>query len=67
MNAVLEKGEWVGELRQVTKGGTVVRVMSSWTLVRDDQRRSRSILCINTKHPDDMNFEQRDEKRPRYS
>ncbi len=67
MNAVLEKGEWVGELRQVTKDGTVVRVMSSWTLVRDDQRRSRSILCINTKHPEDMNLEQGNEKRPRYS
>jgi PAS domain S-box-containing protein len=48
MAAVQEKGEWVGELRQVTMGGHEVLVMSSWTLVRDDKLRPRSILCINT-------------------
>jgi PAS domain S-box-containing protein len=48
MNTVREAGEWVGELRQLNARGKEVTVMSSWTLVRDDQQRPRSILCINT-------------------
>ena len=48
MEAVRKDGEWVGELRQVTMNGKEIMVMSSWTLVRDDQQRPRSILCINT-------------------
>lgn len=48
MSEVQEKGEWKGDLRQVAKNGKDVTVMSSWTLVRDDHQRPRSILCINT-------------------
>jgi len=48
LQAVRHEGEWVGELRQITNRGKEVTVMSSWTLVRDDQQRPRSILCINT-------------------
>jgi two-component system, cell cycle sensor histidine kinase and response regulator CckA len=46
--AVMSKGEWVGELHQVTMGETEVVVMSSWTLVRDNHERPRAILYINT-------------------
>lgn len=52
MAAVQEKGEWIGTLHQVAKNGEAVTVMSSWTLVRDDQQRPRSILCINTRLAD---------------
>jgi PAS domain S-box-containing protein len=49
LHEVEKRGEWTGELRQVTKGGQEVVLVSSWTLVRDDQQRPRSILCINTR------------------
>jgi len=46
--AVLEKGEWIGELRQKNKAGTEVMVDSRWTLVADAAGAGHSILCINT-------------------
>jgi two-component system cell cycle sensor histidine kinase/response regulator CckA len=45
---VIEKGEWAGELHQVTKNGKEVIVESRWTLVRDDAGKPKSILVINT-------------------
>lgn len=45
---VLSKGEWTGDLRQVTKGGDELIVESRWTLVRDNAGRPRSVLAINT-------------------
>ncbi|MDB6073399.1 MAG: multi-sensor hybrid histidine kinase [Verrucomicrobiaceae bacterium] len=45
---VVERGEWAGGLRQVTKDGREVEVDSHWTLVRDDLGRPKSILSINT-------------------
>jgi PAS domain S-box-containing protein len=48
MRAVLANGEWMGELRQVTKQERQVVVEARWTLVRDDVGRPRSILTINT-------------------
>ncbi|CAG1006533.1 Blue-light-activated protein [Methanosarcinales archaeon] len=47
-NNVIEKGEWAGELYEVTKAGKEVIVESSWTLVRDDAGKPKSILVINT-------------------
>jgi PAS domain S-box-containing protein len=47
-NLLTERGEWNGELRQVTKGGKEVIVESHWTLMRDDQGRPKSTLVINT-------------------
>ncbi len=44
----LEKGEWNGELQQVTKDGKNVVVESRWTLIRDNKSRPKSILIINT-------------------
>jgi PAS domain S-box-containing protein len=45
---IIEKGEWVGELYEVTKAGKEVIVESRWTLVRDDAGKPKSILVINT-------------------
>lgn len=45
---VMEKGEWVGELEQVTKDGRALTVQGRWTLVRDDHGNPKSILAINT-------------------
>src|SRR5207248_3325295 len=44
----LEKGEWAGELRPVTRDGKTLLVESRWTLVRDAAGRPRSILVITT-------------------
>ncbi|MCE8425660.1 MAG: PAS domain S-box protein [Candidatus Methanoperedens sp.] len=46
--SVIEKGEWAGELDQMTKDGKEVIVESRWTLVRDDTGKPKSILVINT-------------------
>jgi two-component system cell cycle sensor histidine kinase/response regulator CckA len=45
---LLEKGEWAGEMRQVTKRGEEITVESRWTLVRDDKGKPQSVLIINT-------------------
>jgi PAS domain S-box-containing protein len=45
--AVLEKGEWVGELRQVTKAGKEIIVESRRTLLRDADGKPAAILNIN--------------------
>jgi PAS domain S-box-containing protein len=44
----LEKGEWKGELRRITKDGKEVIVESRWTLVRNSEGKPKSILSINT-------------------
>ncbi len=46
--AVLETGEWTGELRQLRKNGKQITVESRCSLVRDDNGEPRSILVINT-------------------
>jgi PAS domain S-box-containing protein len=46
--AVLEAGEWSGEIRQFRRDGTEITVESRWTLVRDDKGEPTSILVINT-------------------
>ena len=42
------KGEWQGELYQVTKSGQKIIVESHWTLVRDRQGNPKSILVVNS-------------------
>src|SRR5207244_1752006 len=44
----LEKGEWVGELQQVTRTGKEIVVESRWTLVRDDAGQPKCRLIVNT-------------------
>jgi PAS domain S-box-containing protein len=45
---LLDKGDWAGELLQMTKAGDEITVESRWTLVRDDRNEPQSVLVINT-------------------
>lgn len=44
----LSRGEWQGELHQITKNGHQVIVSSRWTLVKDPRNYPKSILIVNT-------------------
>lgn len=46
--AVRERGEWSGQLIQVTKDGRELIVASRWTLVRDEQGAPHQKLIVNT-------------------
>jgi len=48
LNTVFEKGEWQGELSQVTKNGKNLIVESRWTIVGDHTQQPTSILIVNT-------------------
>jgi PAS domain S-box-containing protein len=45
---VIEQGEWIGEMPQVTKEGREIIVESRWTLVRNSDWKPKSILVFNT-------------------
>lgn len=45
---VLEKGEWYGEFEQLTQSSKEIIVESRWTLVRDSEKKPKSILVVNT-------------------
>ncbi|OKH35453.1 histidine kinase [[Phormidium ambiguum] IAM M-71] len=45
---VISKGEWQGELQQVTKDGKEIIVESRWTLVRNSVGEPKAILMVNT-------------------
>ncbi len=47
-NSVIEKGEWKGEIPQITKDGREIIVESRWTLVRNSDGKPKSILVFNT-------------------
>lgn len=46
--AVLDRGDWTGDLRHTTKAGREVVTESRWTLLRDPLGAPKSILMINT-------------------
>src|ERR1043166_4351022 len=46
--AIIQNGEWKGEMYQVRRNGAEIVVESRWTLVRDEQGQPKSILVINT-------------------
>ncbi len=46
--ALLDKGEWIGELSQFTKDGQEMVVEAHWALVRDESGQPKSVLAINT-------------------
>ena len=46
--AVMERGEWRGELTQITKDGKELIVQSRWTLVRDELGNPVQKLIVNT-------------------
>src|SRR5262249_24522098 len=45
---LLEKGEWSGDLRQLTKDGREVLVESRWTLLRGERGGARAKLVLGT-------------------
>jgi two-component system cell cycle sensor histidine kinase/response regulator CckA len=47
-SSLAECGSWQGELHQITQDGREIIVASRWTLVRDEQGQSKSILTVNT-------------------
>jgi signal transduction histidine kinase/ActR/RegA family two-component response regulator len=47
-DALLEKGEWNGEMRRLNKAGDRITVNSRWTLLRDSAGNPASILTIDT-------------------
>jgi two-component system cell cycle sensor histidine kinase/response regulator CckA len=46
--ALAEKGEWTGEVQQITRACNKILVESRWTLVRDAKGRPKSILVVNS-------------------
>jgi two-component system, cell cycle sensor histidine kinase and response regulator CckA len=46
--AVVQNGEWKGEVNQTRRDGGKIIVESRWTLVRDENGKPTSILVINT-------------------
>ncbi|AOG21650.1 EAL domain-containing protein [Acidovorax sp. RAC01] len=46
--AVLEHGEWTGEIVQRHRDGSTIEVEGRWTLVRGDDGQPQSILAIDT-------------------
>ena len=48
LKILANKGEWQGELHQVTKESKDIIVSSRWTLVRDEAGKPKSILTVNT-------------------
>jgi two-component system, cell cycle sensor histidine kinase and response regulator CckA len=48
LQTVVEKGEWQGELRKVTKDGKNIVVASRWSLARDAAGEPKAILTVDT-------------------
>lgn len=48
LQAIIENGEWQGEMHQTRRDNAEIIVQSRWTLVRDDEGQPKSILVINT-------------------
>lgn len=48
VKSLISRGEWSGELQQVTRDKHEIVVASRWSLVRDKAGRPESILIINT-------------------
>ncbi|MBW4670248.1 MAG: response regulator [Cyanomargarita calcarea GSE-NOS-MK-12-04C] len=48
LKALVTNGSWEGELTQITKSGKNITVESRWTLVHDFNKKSQSILVVNT-------------------
>ena len=46
--ALLEKGDWRGELTHLCKDGRKIIVSARWTLVRDERGEPESVLIIHT-------------------
>jgi len=58
IEAVLTKGEWSGEIQQITKAGVSILIEARWTLVRDDAGRPQAVLAINSDITEKKKMEQ---------
>ncbi|HEX6043419.1 MAG TPA: PAS domain S-box protein [Pyrinomonadaceae bacterium] len=47
-DAIVEHGEWKGEMHQTRRDGAEIIIESRWTLVRDEREQPKAILVINT-------------------
>jgi PAS domain S-box-containing protein len=56
--AVLSKGEWSGEIQQITKSGAAILIEARWTLVCDDAGRPQSVFAINNDITEKKKMEQ---------
>jgi two-component system cell cycle sensor histidine kinase/response regulator CckA len=52
-----EYGSWQGELTQINKEGKEIIVASRWTLMREQDGQSKSILTVNTNITEKKEFE----------
>ena len=57
-NVLLDKGEWRGELHQITKESREITVESRWTAIRDNEGRVISILVVNSDITEKKQLEQ---------
>ncbi len=48
IQSLADRGEWQGQLKQITRSGQKIVVESRWTLVRDEYGKPKTILVINT-------------------
>ncbi len=48
IKTVKERGEWSGELQEITKDGKTITVQGRCNAIRDEQGRPKSMLIINT-------------------
>lgn len=55
--ALLQKGDWTGEMAKWTKDGRRLIVRTSWTLVHDADGQPKAILSINTDVTDHKRLE----------
>jgi PAS domain S-box-containing protein len=55
--AVLDKGEWTEESKQITRDNVPVVAESHWTLVQDKKGKPKSILLVNTNVTEKKNME----------
>ncbi|MGV3661995.1 MAG: PAS domain S-box protein [Prosthecobacter sp.] len=46
--AILENGEWTGEIEKFTKAGKPITIECHWSLVRDEKSHPKAILMIDT-------------------
>ncbi|HEX7653572.1 MAG TPA: PAS domain S-box protein, partial [Verrucomicrobiae bacterium] len=48
LNAVMQNGEWTGEMRQKSRSGRDLIVQSRWTLMRERDGKPKAILVVNS-------------------
>ena len=58
LHTTIERGNWNGELKQITKDGREIIVSSRWTLMGARQGRPQSILVVNTDITEQKQLEQ---------